>query len=138
MSAPSAIEQVPELPVDMRRSLSSAMHSVGLQVNRENVLRVRSVLLNEAQKLLAAVSGPMSGRRWVELCGADLVSGEAASAFNARIEMLVDHCGRYARQLERAGHSLDRIARDYGYTEAEIQASFGVAEFGAGLPDVPA
>jgi hypothetical protein len=123
MSSPNAVGQVPEPPVNMRRSLSSAMHSVGLQVDRDNVLRVRSVLLTEAEKLLDAVTRPMSERRWVDLCGADPVSGEASSAFNARIQILVDHCRQYALQLEQAANSLDRIARNYGYTEAEIEAS---------------
>jgi hypothetical protein len=124
MSTPNAIGQAPELPVNMLRSLSSAMRSVGLQVNRDNVLRVRSVLLTEAARLLDAVTGPMSDQPWVDLCGADPVSGEASSAFNSRIEMLVERCRQYARQLEKAGHSLDGIARHYGYTEAEIEASF--------------
>jgi len=123
MSSPNAVGQVPEPPVNMRRSLSSAMHSVGLQVDRDNVLRVRSVLLTEAEKLRDAVARPMSERPWVDLCGADPVSGEASSAFNARIQILVDHCRQYALQLEQAANSLDRIARNYGYTEAEIQAS---------------
>ncbi|MDT7633807.1 MAG: hypothetical protein QOI50_5737 [Pseudonocardiales bacterium] len=123
MSSPNPVGQVPEPPVNMRRSLSSAMHSVGLQVDRDNVLRVRSVLLTEAEKLLDAVTRPMSERPWVDLCGADPVSGEASSAFNARIQILVDHCRQYALQLEQAANSLDRIARNYGYTEAEIQAS---------------
>jgi hypothetical protein len=34
MASPNAFGQVTELPVDMRRSLSSVMHSVGLQVDR--------------------------------------------------------------------------------------------------------
>jgi hypothetical protein len=123
MSSPNAVGKVPEPPVNMRRSLSSAMHSVGLQVDRDNVLRVRSVLLTEAEKLLDAVTRSTSEQPWVDLCGADPVSGEASSAFNARIQILVDHCRQYALQLEQAANSLDRIARNYGYTEAEIQAS---------------
>jgi hypothetical protein len=115
---------VPELPVDMRRSLSSVIHSVGLQVDPHNVLRVRSVLLTEAEKLLDAVTRAMSEQPWVDLCGADPVSGEASAAFNARIKILIDQCRQYALQLEHAGHSLDRIARNYGCTEAEILASF--------------
>ena len=127
MSAPRPIRRSPEPPASWPRSLTPAVHEVGMQVDRDTVLKVRSVLLGEADRLLDAVPSAPEGRVRVGRCGGDPVSAEAAVAFEARIRLVVDLCQRHALELREAAHSLERIARNYGYTEAEIAASFPAA-----------
>jgi hypothetical protein len=100
---------------------------VRLLVDRENVLAVRSVLLGEAERLLELIRVPGSRADWVGRCAGDPVSGEAADAFNARISRVLEQCRRYAVALRAAGMSLDEVARRYGYTDAQIAASFRVS-----------
>ncbi|HEX4357481.1 MAG TPA: hypothetical protein VH141_08175 [Pseudonocardia sp.] len=94
-----------------------------LQVSRENVLEVRSVLLGEAERLLDSIRSANSRRGWVGPCGGDPVSAEASAAFDARIRIVLQRCQRYALQLREAGTALEEIARDYGYTDAQLAAS---------------
>lgn len=93
-----------------------------LQVDPDNVMAVMRVLVAESDRLLDSVRRARLRGPWVGQCGGDPVSRDAASAFNQRIDLLVDQCRRYAEELGRAGHSLARAARDYGHTDAEIQA----------------
>jgi len=131
MSVPMPADQAPELPVSWQHSLTSAVHGVSMQVSRANVLKVRAVLLGEAERLLGSVRSAKFRQGWIGQCGGDPVSIEAAAAFDARIRLVVDQCQRYALELKRAGTALDRIARDYGYTEAQISESFSSASPGA-------
>ncbi|HEX4249367.1 MAG TPA: PE domain-containing protein [Pseudonocardia sp.] len=94
-----------------------------LQVSRENVLEVRSVLLGEADRLLDSIRSASSRRGWVGPCGGDPVSAEASAAFDARIRLVLEQCQRYALELKRAGDALDQVARGYGYTDAQLAAS---------------
>jgi hypothetical protein len=118
------IDPAQEMPASWRASLGSAMHGVRMQVDRENVLTVRSVLLGEAERLAELARRAGARTDWVGRCGGDPVSVEVAEAFNARIGQVVEQCRRYAAQLREAGTSLDDIARRYGYTDAQIAASF--------------
>ncbi len=104
-------------------SLSAALASVSLQVNRDNVLQARKAVLDEAQRLQDLL---ITHQRdvWVDLCGGDPVSADAAEAFNERIHQLVDHCWRYAMELKAAGDALGETARAYGFTDEQIAASY--------------
>lgn len=93
-----------------------------LQVDPDNVMAVMRVLVTESDRLLDTVRRARLRGPWVGQCGSDPVSRDAASAFNQRIDQLVEQCRRYAEELGEAGHSLAGIAKDYGHTEAEIQA----------------
>jgi hypothetical protein len=103
--------------------LDAAIESLTLQVDRDTVLQARAALLGEALRLRDAIKFHGAGIT-VGLCGRDPVSADAAHAFSERIEGLVDHCARYTNGLESAGALLGDIARSYGYTDAEIAASF--------------
>jgi hypothetical protein len=95
-----------------------------MQVNRDNVLRARGILLAEADRL----DGEMVflGTRMPPLadCGDDPVSRDATPAFTQRIAALIEQCLQYNRDLREAAYALDTTARSYGWTEEEIAASF--------------
>ncbi len=106
------------------RSLSPALASVSLQVNRDNVLQARAALLAEAYALLRRVR-ELRPIAVVGECGGDPVSPRAAHAFNSRIFAIFDQCERYAQELVAGGEALGDNARQYGYTEEQIAASYG-------------
>jgi uncharacterized protein YukE len=109
---------------DWRSSLSSAVNNVNLQVTSENVLDVRKILLQEADRLQKYGGQDAVMTQLVGLCGGDPVSQQAAQAFNQRIRQEIQRCQDYARELRNAGNSLDQVAKNYGYTEEQIEDSF--------------
>ncbi|WP_232662935.1 WXG100 family type VII secretion target [Pseudonocardia sp. TRM90224] len=111
-------------PGPFRPRLDAAVADVALQVNRENVLKARAVLLAEADRLDDVIDNNLQHGLGIGLCGGDPVSKDAQKAFNERIDGLVQHCRTYNRDLREAAHALDDVARRYGYTEEEIAASF--------------
>jgi uncharacterized protein YukE len=101
----------------------SAVDRLRLQVNPENVLRVRATLLAESDRLSAAIERGGQGD-WVGFCGGDPLSADARAAFNERIDDVAGQCRAYADSLRAAGDSLEQVARDYGHTDAAIAASY--------------
>lgn len=101
----------------------SSLDALHLQVNPENVLKVRAALLAESDRLHQAVQRGGAGE-WVGFCGGDPLSADARGAFNQRIDEVIGHCRHYADTLRAAGESLERVALDYGHTDAEIAASY--------------
>lgn len=112
-------------PGRFRPHLDAAVHALGLQVNRDTVLQARAALLAEADRLDIAIARRTRSDGGIGICGGDPVSPEAAAAFNERIAALIDDCRRYNQDLRESAHHLDAVARRYGYTEDEIEASFG-------------
>ncbi|WP_028927542.1 WXG100 family type VII secretion target [Pseudonocardia acaciae] len=94
-----------------------------LRVEPERVMAAMRLLVAESDRLLDSARRARLQAPWVGPCGADPVSRDAAAAFNHRIDLLVDQCHRYAADLRAAGHALARTARDYGHTDAEIEAA---------------
>jgi hypothetical protein len=98
-----------------------------MQVNRDNVLRARGILLAEADRLdremvrLGTAMPPLTD------CGDDPVSRDATPAFTQRIAALIEQCLQYNRDLREAAYALDAAARSYGWTEEEIATSFRVS-----------
>lgn len=109
---------------DWRSSLSSAVADVNLQVTPENVLDVRNVLLTEADRLRTFGGQNMMMAQLVGRCGGDPISDEAQAAFSQRIGVLVQQCQQYSDQLRDAGNALDAVAKQYGYSEEQIESSF--------------
>ena len=107
-----------------RPELDAAVASVGMQVNRDNVLRARGILLAEADRLDAEMVYLGSRMPPLANCGDDPVSRDATPAFTQRIGALLDHCLQYNRDLREAAYALDATARSYGLTDEEIAASF--------------
>jgi hypothetical protein len=95
-----------------------------MQVNRDNVLRARGILLAEADRLDREMV--LLGQRNAHItnCGDDPVSINATPAFNQRIDRLMADCLQYNRDLRDAAHALDATARSYGWTDEDIAASF--------------
>ena len=111
-------------PGPFRPQLDAAVAALGMEVDRENVLKARAALLAEADRLDKLVTDEQGYGQGIGLCGGDPVSPEAAKAFNERIVALLEQCRRYNQDLREAAHALDATARRYGWTEDEIAASF--------------
>ena len=95
-----------------------------MQVNRDNVLRARGILLAEADRLDREMVLLRQRNTYITNCGNDPVSINATPAFNQRIEALMVHCLQYNRDLRDAAYALDATARSYGWTDEDIAASF--------------
>lgn len=106
-----------------RAQLDAAVADLSLQVDRDTVLQARAALLGEVERLRSLIHTNRQGA-FIGLCGADPVSADAAPAFNERIAALLQQCWQYTIDMESAAHTLDDTARGYGYTDAEIAASF--------------
>ena len=105
------------------RTPLEAVRALALQVDRTTVLKARSALLDEANRLDVELDRSKHGGE-VGLCGGDPVSPEAAKAFNVRIGAMIASCRAYNRDLRAAALALDATARAYGYTDDEIAASY--------------
>ena len=113
---------------DWQSSLSSDATEVTLQVTPDNVLSVRKVLLEEADRLIR--SAKPTATPVVGLCGGDPLSRDAQAAFNDRIERLLRTCAQHGNELKSAGAALAATARHYGYTEEQIEASLRSIDLG--------
>jgi hypothetical protein len=103
--------------------LDAAVESLRLQVDRDTVLQARAALLGEALRLKDALKSAGIDQG-VGLCGGDPVSADAADAFNRRIAALITSCHCYTEDLETAAEALGEMASRYGFTDADIAASF--------------
>ncbi len=112
------------IPGWARPDLDAAVAAVGLQVNRDNVLQARNILLAEADRLDDELNKVMRRDLHIGDCGGDPVSPNATLGFNQRIDVLVGQCRQYNEDLRQAARELDVTARTYGWTEEEIAASF--------------
>lgn len=126
-----------DVPRIANRVLQDSVDNVIMQVNQDNVLGVRKVLLEEAERLDEAIndavyapaSPPLSGRMgepghgvWVGRCSDDPISGPAQISFNRKIAAAIEQCRDYVDGLGVAGEQLGVVAQQYGFTEDEIQA----------------
>lgn len=128
-----------EVPQIANPALQSSVDHVLMQVNPENVLGVRKVLIEEAELLAKEIRKvanvpaplPLPGRMgqpgygvWVGRCSDDPVSGPAQISFNRKIAQAIEEAWKYVEDLGLAGEQLGAAARRYGYTENEIQSHF--------------
>ncbi|MDA3643473.1 hypothetical protein LZ318_09170 [Saccharopolyspora indica] len=102
-----------------------------LTVNRDNVLEVRKVILSAAEGAKKKLRD-LRPSLMVSAPGYDKVSSTAAAVWTAnlvgnpdshysRLQQYVDNVFELGRQLEEA-------AKQYGYTDEEIVASFNVQQ----------
>jgi hypothetical protein len=104
----------------LRANLATSM--AGVQVDRASVLKVGSVLRDEAirlRDLLDDSKGLSAG-----LCGGDPVSEDAAAAFTERAQALIKVYYGYVDDLDRFADALADSARAYGHAENDIRAAF--------------
>lgn len=90
------------------------------QVNRDNILQVRSVLKNQADTLGNALSDAQLSAV-IGHCGRDPISNDATPMFNGKIADLLAVHWAHHRELTDAINTLDRTARAYGYTDEQIE-----------------
>lgn len=102
--------------------VTSRLEKLGMQVNPRNVVKVRAVLLAEADRL-EKVFVLREQRARVRLCGDDPVSHDAMLAFNCRIEGFLAAFRAQYTALRDAGERLAVTAREYGIAESRIEAS---------------
>lgn len=103
--------------------LGSSLDGLGMQVNTDNVLKVRDGLLIEADRLTTDLKN-YENASMVRLCGGDPVSYEARAAFNYKIKGFYTEFRMRIQALRDAADTLEATARDYGRTEADIAGSF--------------
>lgn len=101
--------------------------AMSLQVNKDNVLQVGHIIriaADEAQLKLQDLIQNM----WVRPCGEDVVSKEAAVAWQARLtgtpESYAARLLSYVQSVSDLADQLQETARQYGYTEAEVSNAF--------------
>lgn len=128
-----------DVPRIANPDLQASVDGVLLQVNPENVLGIRKVLIEEAVQLEQALKDatdappppPLLGRQgqpgygvWVGRCSDDPISGPAQVSFNRKIAEVVQNCRAYIDGLALAGEQVGAAAKLYGFTEDEIQSNF--------------
>jgi hypothetical protein len=105
----------------------AAPTAMSLQVNHDNVLQVAVIIRTAADEAKSALLGLLRFMV-VEPCGGDIVSKEAAKAWNARLsgspESYVGRLAAYVQNVEELADRLQENAQQYGYTEEEINNAF--------------
>lgn len=121
----------PSLPVTSASGigieLSSVPQTQNITVNKDNVLRaakiIQDALDNEGQQIRSNL--PMLR---VIAPGGDLISVQAAAAWNARLTGDADSYSvrveQYLRSLQTLVDNLVTSARQYGYSDQQIADSF--------------
>lgn len=117
-------------------SLAASLDHLGMQVNPENVLRIRTALLAEADRLDGLLRRHSRTLR-IRAPAADPVSGAAEAALNPKIDLLAVQFQAYIDGLTAAGDVLAGTARGYGYTEQQVKDSFDPAKQGSGSEGTP-
>lgn len=93
------------------------------QVNRDNVLAVRNALRTQTDTMRVALQKANLELR-LACCGGDPVSADATPMFQGKIDgVLAKHWAHYA-EIREAVDRLTETAREYGYTDEQIRASF--------------
>lgn len=117
-------------------SLAASLDHLGMQVNPENVLQIRTALLAEAERL-ADMLRVHSWELRVRAPAPDPVSEAAEATLNPKIDRLAAQFQAYVDALKNAGGVLEATARTYGYTEQQVKDSFDPAKQGSGLEGMP-
>lgn len=103
----------------------TASDSLLVQVNSDNILRVRNAYLTQQQRLADAVQTAQSSRSRSGLApGRDPISVDYAPVFGTKVDVVVDRFRDHVEELREATNRLGEAAREYGFTEDEIKQSF--------------
>lgn len=103
----------------LRTGLTASVE--GMQINRDNVLQVRAVIISEVDRLSESLRGAKNLKAY--RCGGDPVSGDAEVAFTERAQALIDHFFLYVADLQRIADVLTYSAAAYGFTDSQIADS---------------
>ncbi|GAA2779581.1 hypothetical protein [Saccharopolyspora taberi] len=98
-----------------------------ITVNRDNVLEVRKVILQAAEAARGRLRS-LKSNLMITRPADDKISTAAAATWNANLLTNTDsHFTRlmqYVDKVEDLGRQVEEAAKQYGYTEDEIMASF--------------
>lgn len=100
-----------------------------LQIDSSNVLGVRNRLQLRAEEMQRVLHRATLECR-VTPCGQDLVSLDAATSFERKIKQILQVHADHLNEVTEAVERLTAVARQYGYTEAAIEASLEAARPG--------
>lgn len=111
-------------PTANGRLLAADLDHLGMQVTPETILRIRNLLLGEAQRLQNAFRREVRNIR-VGPPGGDPISGKWANVTNNdKIPPLLAEYRSHIDAFDQAGEKLRQAALRYGYTEQTIADSF--------------
>lgn len=98
----------------------------GFMVNRENVLQIGGAFAAEAARLRARLD-EHEARMLTEPALGDPASADFADALNERLvygaDSYVSRARAYVDELDNVARQCAEAARDYGFTDEEIQAA---------------
>lgn len=103
---------------------ASYLQRFGLTVNPQNVLGVRTVVLQEAHDLEKMLNAERE-RALLPPLGGDPVSFDMSAAFNEVTLQLLVRAKEHVASLFELCDELAATAREYGRVDADIAASFG-------------
>jgi hypothetical protein len=110
-------------PTTTEQQVAADLDHLGTQVNPDNVLQIRNIVLGAAQRLDDALY--TQGRNiHVGPPGGDPISRRAAEILSIKSRALIDELRSHVEAYRRAGENLGQIARNYGHTEQSINDSF--------------
>lgn len=101
----------------------TASDSLLVQVDPDNILQVRNAYLTQQQRLTDAVLAARRDRTRI-LPGRDPISVDYADVFGQKVNTVVDRFRAHVDELREATNRLGEAAREYGFTEDEIEGSF--------------
>ena len=93
------------------------------QVTADNVLAVHRVLRTQYEAMLAAL-GDAAWMNDIPKCAEDPVSTDAREQFQPKVRSILDIHTAHCNEVREAAVRLHEAARQYGFAEDEIEASF--------------
>jgi hypothetical protein len=105
----------------------AAPTAASLKFNKDNVLQVGHIVRIAVDEARAKVQD-LASYMQVRPCGEDIVSKEAAKAWNARLtggpESYAERLLEYIQNVSDLADQLKETAKQYGYTDEEITNAF--------------
>lgn len=111
------------MPIDAALPRGSASDSLLAQVNAANVLAVHRALRTQFESMLAAL-GDVAWMNDIPACAEDPVSKDAKAQFQPKVRAILEVHTAHCNEVKEAADRLREAARQYGFTENEIEASF--------------
>lgn len=99
--------------------------SLLIQVDSRNILQVRNAYVAQQERLVDALRAAQNSRSRTGLApGRDPISVDYADIFGRKVDTVVDRFRDHVAELREATNRLGEAAREYGFTEDEIEQSF--------------
>lgn len=111
------------MAIDAALPRGSASDTLMTQVNAENVLAVHRVLRAQFEAMLTAL-GDAAWMNDIPRCADDPVSMDAREVFQPKVRSILDTHTAHCNEVREAAGRLLEAARQYGFTEEEIESAF--------------